>query len=75
MNTTQQTVSSIKKNVGEMTKESPEFMKAFMGLVKNAEKEMEERDNFQHLIVNDHLEDAISQLVAIIKSHGDVPEC
>ena len=39
MGTAQETVASIQKNMGEMAKESPEFMKAFMGMVKSAEEQ------------------------------------
>jgi AhpD family alkylhydroperoxidase len=39
MGTTQETVASIQQNMGEMSKEAPEFMKAFMGFMKSAEDE------------------------------------
>ena len=41
MGTTQENITSIRQNMGAMSKESPEFMKAFMGLVKTAEEESE----------------------------------
>ena len=41
MTTTQESISIIRKNMGEMSKESPEFMNAFMGLVKAAEEQSE----------------------------------
>ncbi len=39
MRTTQESVASIQKNMGEMSKEYPEFMNAFMGLIKSAEEQ------------------------------------
>ncbi len=41
MTTTQESISIIRKNMGEMSKESPEFMNAFMSLVKAAEEQSE----------------------------------
>jgi len=41
MGTTQESVASIQQNMGAMSKESPEFMKAFMGFMKNAEESSE----------------------------------
>ncbi len=39
----------------------------------NAIKEIGQQDKFEHIIINDRLEDALSQLESIIKSHGPVP--
>lgn len=39
MGTTQENIGITRQNMGEMSKESPEFMNAFMGLVKSAEEE------------------------------------
>lgn len=37
MGTTQENIAGIQQNMGKMAKECPEFMQAFMGLMKSAE--------------------------------------
>jgi len=37
--------------------------------IENAEREMAQRDVYRHIVVNDHLETAITELIHIIKSY------
>jgi len=37
--------------------------------LKNAEKEMAQKDIYRHLIINDQLSDAIAELIAIVESY------
>ena len=40
--------------------------------LRTAQRELEARDEFEHVIVNDRLDDAIDELVRIVKGNGPV---